>query len=110
LFNEGRALVGNPYIWVFSLIVKGLRLKKLAQQLNMDQKNTENIKGIQIRSEHIHFDTLVEAFKRKDVKAICSSYLGLTQQGFQVSNIKIDKGKLFFYFRDPDGNLFKVTS
>lgn len=58
----------------------------------------------------LDFEALVEAFRLRDPKAICRSYLGLVKRQITVSKLKYINGKLTFYFEDPDGNRFMVTS
>jgi len=58
----------------------------------------------------LDFEALVEAFRLRDPKAICRSYIGLVKRQITVSKLKYINGKLTFYFEDPDGNRFMVTS
>lgn len=56
------------------------------------------------------FESLVEAFRNRDPEAIYSAYVELSGQGMRVHHIKTMAGKLFFTFRDPDGNMLMVSS
>ncbi|WP_199616258.1 RNA polymerase sigma factor [Paenibacillus alkalitolerans] len=88
------------------------RLKKLAQQKLADPFFEESRPSIKTSDEEepINFDAIVDAFRRRDPKAICRAYLGLTEQGIVISTMKLVDGKLSFYFTDPDGNMFRVTA
>jgi RNA polymerase sigma-70 factor (ECF subfamily) len=86
------------------------RLRKLAREAVVNQAGCVGSSGSVVRSESVYFDTIVNAFRQKDAKAICDAYFGLQQQGIQIREIAIGQGKLSFLFRDPDGNLFRVIS
>jgi hypothetical protein len=58
----------------------------------------------------LDFDSLVEAFRSRDPKAICRSYIGLVKQHITIGKLSYIDGKLTFYFEDPDGNRFMVTA
>lgn len=83
-----------------------LRLKKLAHQIDSEGlvSNKQNF-PIQL-----NFESLIEAFRNSDPKAICKSYLGLVKQHITISKLRYIDGKLTFYFEDPDGNRFMVTA
>ncbi|WP_337100287.1 RNA polymerase sigma factor [Paenibacillus sp. YIM B09110] len=87
------------------------RLKKLASQLSFDRSGSvpERTKVEQAEFGRLDFEALVEAFRRRDAKAICLSYRGLVQQQAFVSNVRLVGGKIYFHFTDPDGNRFMVT-
>lgn len=88
-----------------------VRLKKLASRLAFDKSGSgpERTKAEQADYGQLDFEALVEAFRRRDAKAICLSYRGLVQQQTFVSNVQLVGGKLYFHFTDPDGNRFMVT-
>lgn len=54
-------------------------------------------------------DRLVEAFKQRDLSAICRSYLDLAKIRVKISDIQLINGRIAFYFEDPDRNQFMVT-
>jgi RNA polymerase sigma-70 factor (ECF subfamily) len=83
------------------------RLKKLAR-LPEDRLNRAEAEASEWSATA--FDQLVDAFRRREPKAICRAYFTLRRQGLQVSRIRHVNGKLHFYFQDPDGNLFMVAS
>jgi RNA polymerase sigma factor (sigma-70 family) len=84
------------------------RLKRLA---NESQASKSNIKQQENWLEgQIHFDKLVDAFRRHDVKALCQSFVGIAGTGFEVKHIYWQEGTFYFFLRDPDGHLFLVTS
>ncbi|MDQ0115109.1 RNA polymerase sigma factor [Paenibacillus harenae] len=87
------------------------RLKKLAGRLAFDHNGSgpERTRAEQAEYGRLDFEALVEAFRRRDAKAICLSYRGLVQRQAFVSNVQLAGGKMFFYFTDPDGNRFMVT-
>ncbi|MBB6669555.1 sigma-70 family RNA polymerase sigma factor [Cohnella nanjingensis] len=58
----------------------------------------------------VHFDALVDAFRRRDPEAIHRAYLGLSRAGAQLALLRETGGSLQFVFRDPDGNRFRVVS
>lgn len=83
------------------------RLKKLARLMDDDESVADSMKS---EWDGTSFDDLVQAFRRRDPKAICRAYLGLRSVGLRVDNIRQVGGQLHFYFRDPDGNLFMISS
>jgi RNA polymerase sigma factor (sigma-70 family) len=88
------------------------RLKMLAQQMAADPMMIETSK-VNDRYDgvaQLNFSSLVNAFKKRDPKAICRSYLGLAKQKISIRQIQIVNGKLFFSFTDMDGNKFQVSS
>ncbi|MCC2684311.1 MAG: polymerase sigma factor [Paenibacillaceae bacterium] len=87
-----------------------LRMRKLAREAATNQAESMSGSGSVTSTEPVYFDAVVNAFKRKDAKAICDAYFGLQRQGIQIREIAIGQGKLSFLFRDPDGNLFRVIS
>lgn len=86
------------------------RLKKLAGLISHD--GYELGKPSPLRREEdgqLDFEALVDAFRRKDVKAICRSYRGLVKHRFSLSGLEIAGGRLCFYIADPDDNRFILT-
>ncbi|NQX59866.1 sigma-70 family RNA polymerase sigma factor [Paenibacillus qinlingensis] len=84
-----------------------VKLKKLAQESNDAKKK----RVVQLRKEtDVDFDALVDAFQRRDPKAIYRAYIGLAQEGILLAQLKTLNGQMHFTFRDPDGNLFNVIS
>jgi len=83
-----------------------LRLKKLAHQVDSESLvwNKQNF------PTQFDFESLVEGFRNRDPKTICKSYIGLIKQHITISKLKYIDGKLTFYFEDPDGNRFMVTT
>jgi RNA polymerase sigma factor (sigma-70 family) len=86
------------------------RLKKLSAVADHQPASLIVVKQKSDQSGLLDFDALVDAFRRRDPKALCRSYLGLVQQGVSIPQVKALDGKYYFHFRDPDGNLFRVTS
>jgi len=58
----------------------------------------------------VHFDALVDAFRRRDPHQIYEAYIGLKREGIQLTRLAKIDGGLHFTFKDPDGNLFQVVS
>jgi RNA polymerase sigma-70 factor (ECF subfamily) len=58
----------------------------------------------------IDFDSLVSAFQMRDPEAIYNSYVGLARRGVRLAALKRHGSQLYFTFRDPDGNLFSMSS
>ncbi|QGQ99276.1 RNA polymerase sigma factor [Paenibacillus psychroresistens] len=85
-----------------------LRLRKLAQQRSMGLE-TEGTKIQGDHEEQIDLNSLVDAFRRRDTKAICNAYLGLVKQHIKISKLIWINGKLIFFIEDPDGNKFRIT-
>ncbi|RKN86024.1 RNA polymerase sigma factor [Paenibacillus ginsengarvi] len=83
-----------------------LKLKKLAKQPDSASPASYQPDG----SEQLDFESLVEAFRRRNPDAICKSYLSLAKQQIKLSQLSYRDGQLVFYFEDPDGNLIRVTS
>lgn len=85
------------------------RLKKLAclQQSGVEPETRENINAG--TAAGLDLDVLVDAFRRRDPKAICASYLQLTKMRIRISKLGWVRGVLAFYIEDPDGNVWKLT-
>jgi RNA polymerase sigma factor (sigma-70 family) len=83
-----------------------IRLKKLAQGADSNNLESKQLDHI----AQLDFNSLVEAFRVRDPKAICRSYIGLVRQHITISRLRIINGNLTFYFEDPDGNRFMVTA
>jgi RNA polymerase sigma factor (sigma-70 family) len=58
----------------------------------------------------VEFDTLVDAFRRRDMQAICNTYFGLTRQGTIVQRMELEGEILYFTVTDPDGNRYRISS
>lgn len=58
----------------------------------------------------VHFDALVEAFRRHDPYQIYEAYIGVSREGIQLTQLLMVDGRLHFTFKDPDGSLFHVVS
>jgi RNA polymerase sigma factor (sigma-70 family) len=50
------------------------------------------------------------AFQDGDPEAIFKAYNTLIAKGITINKVERTETSLYFYFRDPDGNLLKVTS
>lgn len=85
------------------------RLKKLhrLQQTGMESKPQEKARAG--TAAGLDMDGLVEAFRKRDPKAICTSYLQLTKLRIRISKLSRVGGALAFYMEDPDGNVWKLT-
>ncbi|GIP51099.1 RNA polymerase sigma factor [Paenibacillus vini] len=81
------------------------RLRKLAADSNIT-KPLVHSKGEAIAD----FDALVDAFQRGDPEGMYRAYIGLAHEGVRLDQLKMQNGKLYFTFRDVDGNLFHVIS
>jgi RNA polymerase sigma-70 factor (ECF subfamily) len=88
------------------------RLKKLSYDITDNQQASLNQAAWKKKdhNDRLNFDALVEAFRKRDPKALCRSYLGLVQQGVNIPQIKVHNGRYYFHFKDPDGIMFKVTT
>ncbi|MBD3917231.1 RNA polymerase sigma factor [Paenibacillus sp. PR3] len=88
-----------------------VRLKKLAQLAAAGQEPISRPEDLCGPDHHGHFDLdkLVDAFKRRDAKAICTAYLALVKQKIIISKLMTVNGRLAFYMEDPDGNRFMIT-
>lgn len=83
-----------------------LRLRKLARSSITEQSSAKTKEN----AGPVHFDDLVDAFRRRDPAAIYRSYIGLNRKGIHLSSLKKSGVKMFFTFMDPDGNMFGVVS
>jgi RNA polymerase sigma factor (sigma-70 family) len=81
------------------------KLKKLAQDPYLANKAAKSS-----ALGAVDFDGLVNAFRRRDPEAIYRSYIGLTNEGVQLTELQTRNGRLHFTFRDPDGNFFSIVS
>lgn len=86
-----------------------LRLKKLARQIEVASKDPFEREVPKSYASQLDLDRLVEAFKQRDLSAICRCYLELAKIRVKISNIRLVNGRIAFYLEDPDGNQFMVT-
>lgn len=84
------------------------RLKKLhqLQHAGIEPKPQERTRE---GPAGLDMDALVDAFRRRDPKAICASYLQLTKLRFRISELRRVRGILAFNMEDPDGNVWLIT-
>lgn len=85
-----------------------IRLRKIAQQSKVEERSTE-ARGDLDKWEPQDFDRLVDAFRRRDPKAICQAYVRLARHRIRISRLIWANGKLAFYMEDPDGHRFMIT-
>lgn len=85
-----------------------LRLRQIALQSKAEERSTEARGKLDKWGAH-DFDRLVDAFRRRDPKAICQAYVGLAKQRIRISRLIWANGKLAFYMEDPDGHRFMIT-
>jgi RNA polymerase sigma factor (sigma-70 family) len=58
----------------------------------------------------VELDTLVDAFKQRDMQAICDTYFGLARQGTVIRCMELKGELLYFTISDPDGNRYRISS
>ncbi|MDR6551804.1 RNA polymerase sigma factor [Paenibacillus qinlingensis] len=85
-----------------------LRLKKLAHRIETASADPFE-REVPKPASQMDLDSLVEAFKQRDLSAICRCYLKLVKIQVKISNIQLVNGRIAFYIEDPDGNQFMVT-
>ncbi|WP_127573065.1 sigma-70 family RNA polymerase sigma factor [Paenibacillus xylaniclasticus] len=85
-----------------------LRLRKIALQSTLEESSHRMNNQYEKWGPH-DFDRLVDAFRRRDPKAICRAYVKLATQQIRISRLLWVNGKLAFYMTDPDGNTLMVT-
>lgn len=85
-----------------------LRLKKLAHRIEAASADSFEREAPKSDSQ-MDLDSLVEAFKQRDLSAICRCYLKLVKIRVKISKIQLVNGRIAFYLEDPDGNQFMVT-
>jgi RNA polymerase sigma factor (sigma-70 family) len=56
------------------------------------------------------FESFVEGFKRRSPEAIISAYLALSDHGVEIESIKRSGTTLYFYLKDPDGNILMIST
>jgi len=84
------------------------RLKQLAVRCELDSipatraTKTEN-------SFTLMLEAVIGAFRRNDPRLIYNAYLRLFESGSRLATIILQGGRLYFTFRDPDGNLLRVV-
>lgn len=85
------------------------RLKKLhqLQQAGIEAKPDTGAQAG--AADGLDLDALVDAFRRRDPKAICASYLQMTKLRIRISSLRRVRGSLAFYMEDPDGNVWMIT-
>ncbi|MGO4538875.1 sigma factor [Paenibacillus sp. 2TAB19] len=103
--NQPSREITNAYMYRIAL--NAWRDKKRKQ--DRSGSGPERTKAEQAEYGRLDFEALVDAFRRRDAKAICRCYRGLVQQQAFVSNVQLVGGKMLFHFTDPDGNRFMVT-
>jgi RNA polymerase sigma factor (sigma-70 family) len=86
------------------------RLRQMANRFSVEEQlkhKTERNAG----REWLDFEVLVDAFRRRDPRAISQAYFGLVHSGIHITRLQMGQGRqLLFSFSDPDGNLFTVLS
>jgi RNA polymerase sigma factor (sigma-70 family) len=87
------------------------RLNRLAHQIAVDplmikKPNRYNKEG----NTDFNISTLADAIRKRDPKAICRTYFGLSKQNIRIRQIHKVSGKLLFTFTDLDGNRFQISS
>lgn len=85
------------------------RLKSLARSQE-DVRPPAKHGRVELAEERMPLDALVDAFRRRDVKALCRSFVGVADSGLEIRHIRFQEGRFYFYLRDPDGHQFMVTS
>ncbi|WP_028609085.1 RNA polymerase sigma factor [Paenibacillus harenae] len=55
-------------------------------------------------------EAFVQAFRSADAKSMFRSYRELSHSGVKINRIRFVQGLVWFYFKDPDGNVLTVTS
>ncbi|MCY9698321.1 sigma factor-like helix-turn-helix DNA-binding protein [Paenibacillus alginolyticus] len=86
-----------------------LSLKKLARRIEEPSSDPFEKEVPKSYASQLDLDSLVNAFKQRDLSAICRSYLELVKIRVKISNIQLVNGRIAFYLEDPDGNKFLVT-
>lgn len=71
-------------------------------------KSTFTHADVQINNQL--FESFVEGFKRRSPEAIISAYLALSDHGVEVESIKSSGTTLYFYLKDPDGNILMIST
>jgi RNA polymerase sigma factor (sigma-70 family) len=56
------------------------------------------------------FESFVEGFRRRSPEAIISAYRALSHHGVEVESIKRSGTTLYFYLKDPDGNILMIST
>lgn len=54
-------------------------------------------------------ESVATAFRRQDPRLIHEAYMRLFENGCHIADIRLQDGRFFFTFRDPDGNLLMVS-
>ncbi|MCM3492964.1 MULTISPECIES: RNA polymerase sigma factor [Paenibacillus] len=85
------------------------RLRKLHQLQQAGIEAKPEVRTHADAAEGLDMDALVDAFRRRDPKAICASYLQLTKLRIRISRLRRVRGSLAFYMEDPDGNVWMIT-
>jgi RNA polymerase sigma factor (sigma-70 family) len=86
------------------------RLRQMANRFSLEEQ-LEHKMEVKAKQEWLDFEALVEAFRRRDPKAISQAYFGLVHSGIRLTRLHMGQGqRLAFTFSDPDGNLFTVSS
>ncbi|KRF10180.1 RNA polymerase subunit sigma-24 [Paenibacillus sp. Soil766] len=86
-----------------------LRLKKLSRRIEVASTDPFEREVPKSYASQMDLDSLVKAFKQRDLNAICRCYLELAKIRVKISNIQLVNGRIAFYLEDPDGNQFMVT-
>jgi RNA polymerase sigma factor (sigma-70 family) len=82
---------------------------KLLSTISRDG-SSQSIKAEASINQFVELDTLVDAFRRRDMQAICNTYFGLARQGTIVQRMELEGEILYFTITDPDGNRYRISS
>jgi len=84
------------------------RLRQLAtNRLNITDVEASSVSK-NVSSRQL-LDEVMQAFRLHDFHRIYRSYLRLYEHGSQLKAIRLQAGRMYFTFRDPDGNLLMIS-
>lgn len=84
------------------------RLRQLATgRLNITELEAGPVNKSDSSSQLL--DEVMQAFRLHDFHRIYCSYLRLYEHGSQLKAIHLQAGRMYFTFRDPDGNLLMIS-
>lgn len=56
------------------------------------------------------FEAILDGFRNRNPKTIYRAYLRLCEGGVRIRDLRSARGRLFFTFEDPDGNLLLIST
>lgn len=110
--TEASTAIGQPVTAIKAALHRArTRLKKIADRKLLNYQNEASVtQAHQEEADLQLFEAFVTAFKQADMDSMFQAYRDLTAAGLRVDRVARSGNRLYFYFKDPDGNPLMITS